>query len=81
MEDEEFVATAFADDLGDDLGAREVGLKLAFVEGDGDDFGELDGAVVVLGLLDADGVAWSDTVLLTTGFDDCVHSLKPHGRA
>jgi hypothetical protein len=75
VEDEELVATAFGDNLGYDLGAGEVGLELALIEGDGDDFGELDGAVVVLGLLDADGVAGGDAVLFTTGFDDCVHSF------
>ena len=42
LEDEDFVAAAFADDRGENLGALEVGLELALFAADGEDVGELE---------------------------------------
>src|ERR1700744_3576109 len=67
VEDEDLVATAFADHGSENLGAAEGLLELPPFARHGDDFGKLDVAVLMLGLLDADGVAGSDAVLLTTG--------------
>ena len=73
VEDDELVATAFRDDFADDLGAVELGLEAALAAGEGNDVRELDGAVFVGGLLDAERVAGSHAVLLSTGLDNCVH--------
>src|ERR1700761_4740331 len=47
LEDEDLVAAAFADDGGENLGAREVGLELALFAAYGEDVGELDVAILV----------------------------------
>src|SRR5580698_1281271 len=78
VEHEDLVATAFADDLGQHLRAAQLLLKLTLFAADSNNVGELERAVFVGALLNPDGIAGGYTVLLTTGANDCVHSLKPH---
>ena len=73
LEDQDLVAAALAEHGAGDFGAGQVGGELAGLVADGDDVGELDGAVGVGGALELQLLTRGDDVLLAAGTNHCIH--------
>src|ERR1017187_7177416 len=80
VEDQDLVAAAFAEYFGSNLGAGRLGHGSG-VAGDCEHIAELDRLGLGVGnhTLNFDYVAWSDSILLTTGANNRVH--KPSSAA
>src|SRR4051794_14379542 len=82
LEHDELVAARLLDDLAHDLRASESGLAhrhaAAVTRRDEEHLVEFDlGARFTGQLLDHDGLAWLDSILLSTRLDHGVHDLAP----